>query len=239
MVHDRREYWERTLEDGFELTYQVYVALGLRCGAALAGPLGAKDRVQRWNRASDRIVRATFSHPTLALVEDGRLLKRRSVSGEPVRYVRAPAAVPDTPMATEQVHFAEPDASVALAIALEFRRCRFAACARYAGRVGRPLERAMVWWRLREISLERRAGRARPLALCYLLYLAGRSTMPGCLIVAGERWEWLNTVQGGRTGAWFEEIPIIRSQAPHAGILPWNSGRSQPLRCPSPAWCPL
>jgi hypothetical protein len=36
--------------------------------------------------------------------------------------------------------------------------------------------------------------------------------------------EWLNTVQGGRTGCWFEEIPLIRSQAPTAGIIPWTSG---------------
>ncbi len=36
--------------------------------------------------------------------------------------------------------------------------------------------------------------------------------------------EWLNTVQGGRAGAWFEEIPLVRSQAPTAGILPWTSG---------------
>ena len=36
--------------------------------------------------------------------------------------------------------------------------------------------------------------------------------------------EWLNTVQGGRTGAWFEEIPLLRSQAPTAGVLPWTSG---------------
>ena len=36
--------------------------------------------------------------------------------------------------------------------------------------------------------------------------------------------EWLNSVQGGRTGAWFEEIPLVRSQAPTAGVLPWTSG---------------
>jgi hypothetical protein len=29
---------------------------------------------------------------------------------------------------------------------------------------------------------------------------------------------------GGRTGAWFEAIPLVRSQAPTAGILPWTSG---------------
>ena len=29
---------------------------------------------------------------------------------------------------------------------------------------------------------------------------------------------------GGPHGAWFEEIPLLRSPAPTAGILPWTSG---------------
>ena len=36
--------------------------------------------------------------------------------------------------------------------------------------------------------------------------------------------EWLNTVQGGRAGAWFEAIPSIRPQQRTCGILPWTSG---------------
>ena len=34
---------------------------------------------------------------------------------------------------------------------------------------------------------------------------------------------WLLAVQGGNAGAWFEEIPLIRSQIPSAGIVPWTS----------------
>jgi hypothetical protein len=36
--------------------------------------------------------------------------------------------------------------------------------------------------------------------------------------------EWLNTVQGGRTGAWFEEIPSIRSLNRSCGLVQWTSG---------------
>ena len=36
--------------------------------------------------------------------------------------------------------------------------------------------------------------------------------------------EWLNTVQGGRAGAWFEEIPSIRSLNQSCGLVPWTSG---------------
>jgi hypothetical protein len=35
--------------------------------------------------------------------------------------------------------------------------------------------------------------------------------------------EWLNTVQGGRAGLWFEQIPITRSQERACGLIPWTS----------------
>ena len=64
MVHNRREYWERILDDGYELAYQTYVALGLRDAAELAGPLGAEDRAATWRAEADRIQHAMLSHPT-------------------------------------------------------------------------------------------------------------------------------------------------------------------------------
>jgi len=36
--------------------------------------------------------------------------------------------------------------------------------------------------------------------------------------------DWLNSVQGGRTGFWFEEIPVLRSNTKFCGIIPWTSG---------------
>ena len=35
--------------------------------------------------------------------------------------------------------------------------------------------------------------------------------------------EWLDTKAGGRSGAWLEEIPAVRSQEASAGIVPWTS----------------
>ena len=82
MVHNRREYWERILDDGYELAYQTYVVLGLRDAAELAEPLGAEDRAARWRAEADRTLHAMLSHPTRALVEDGRLIKRRGTNGQ-------------------------------------------------------------------------------------------------------------------------------------------------------------
>jgi GH15 family glucan-1,4-alpha-glucosidase len=55
MVHNRREFWERTFDDAYELAYQTYVILGLRDAASLAEPLGAQDRADRWRAEADRI----------------------------------------------------------------------------------------------------------------------------------------------------------------------------------------
>ena len=49
LVHNKREFWERSdahgIEDGFELAYQFWVSFGLAKGAALARLVG--DRARR------------------------------------------------------------------------------------------------------------------------------------------------------------------------------------------------
>ena len=115
MVHNRREFWERTFEDAYELVYQTYLVLGLRDAAALAEPLGAADSAGRWLSEADRIQKATFEPSGHGLVENGHLIKRRGVNGESVR------AFPfgDTtrmPHVNERVRLANPDAGTALPI---------------------------------------------------------------------------------------------------------------------------
>ena len=48
--------------------------------------------------------------------------------------------------------------------------------------------------------------------------------MPDCMKEAAGTLEWLNSVQGGRTGFWFEEIPMLRSNTKYCGLIPWTSG---------------
>ena len=223
MLHNRREFWERTLDGAYELAYQTYVVLGLRDAAALAEPLGAQDRAHRWRAEAKLIQEAMLNHPTRSLVEDGRLIKRRSVNGDRVRVIRFPAAAADVPLKTERVNLAEPDATMALPIAF--------------GLVdpGSPVARGT----LEELE---KLWNARWFGGGYERYhSSGQCDQPGpwtfatCFILRAQHeaglfdrsrrtLEWLNTVQGGRTGSWFEEIPLVRSQASTAGILPWTSG---------------
>ena len=222
LVHNRREFWERTLDDAYELAYQTYIILGLRDAAALAEPLEATAQAERWRHEADRIYEAAFGLPGGALIQDGRLIKRRSVNGEPVRKIHFAASAPDVPLKTERMNLAEPDATMALPIAY--------------GLV--PARSVLARNTLDELE-KLRDGRW--FGGGYERYhSSGQCDQPGpwpfasCFILRAQHeaqdWErsrrtleWLNTVQGGRTGAWFEEIPLVRSQSA-AGIVPWTSG---------------
>jgi hypothetical protein len=223
MVHNRREFWERTLDDAYELAYQTYVVLGLRDAADLAGPLGVPERAASWRVEADRMLDATLHHPTRALVAEGRLIKRRGVDGERVRTIRFPPGAADVPLQTERVNLSEPDATLALPIA-------FRLVDPTSDLARNTLEELEKLWSARWFG----GGYER-------YHSSGQCDQPGpwtfasCFILRAQHearqfdrsrrtLEWLHTMAGGRTGAWFEEIPLVRSQAPTAGIIPWTSG---------------
>jgi hypothetical protein len=223
MVHNRREFWERTLEDAYELAYQTYVVLGWREAAALAEPLGAADRAVRWRAEADRTQQALLSHPSRALIEQGRLIKRRGLDGQWVKSIRFPAAAPDVPLRTEQVHLSEPDATMALPIAFGLVEARSVLALKTLDEVEKLWGARWFGGGYERYHSSGQCDQPGPwtFASCFIL----RAQHEAGLFARSRRTlEWLNTMQGGRTGAWFEEIPLVRSQASTAGILPWTSG---------------
>ncbi len=122
MVHNRREYWERTFDDAYELIYQAYVALGLRTAADLAEPLDARDRAQTWREAAEKMWKSATSDPKFALVEKGKFIKRRNVDGKIFDIFRNPHPYqrggPEDAIETETIHALNPDSTAALPIAL-------------------------------------------------------------------------------------------------------------------------
>ena len=222
MVHDRREYWERTLEDAYELAYQTYLIQGLRDAADLAPAFGAQDRADRWRQEADRTFEALLHHPTRALVDQGHLIKRRNVTGEIADVIPSSSScLPGAPLCTESFHRLMPDASEALPIAFGI--------VEPTSPVARgTLDHLEQLWNTRwsdggydryNTSTQPDQPGPWPFASCFIL----RAQHEAKLYDRSRRTlEWLNTVQGGRSGCWFEEIPSTRSQEPHAGLIPWT-----------------
>jgi len=127
LLVNRREYWERHavhgIEEGMELAYQLHVAIGLESAARLARLLEHGERAKRWEAEGKRIKDAMLGDARYGLVEEGRLIKRRQVSGA-VQAEALPspqAGLPDgVPLLADGPHRLDPDTSTALPIALEF-----------------------------------------------------------------------------------------------------------------------
>ena len=224
MVHNRREFWERAFEDGYELAYQTYVILALREAAELAPALGAEDRSARWQKEADRIQQAMISHPNRALVRDGRLIKRRNVTGAVADDTAGfPGFFPDVPLKTERTNRLMPDASMALPIALGVVPAR----SELARRTLDDLEG--LWntrWSDGGYDRYHTSGQPDqpgpwPFATTFILRANHDA---GNFERSRRALEWLNTCPGGRAGMWFEETPSTRRQSPFSGLVCWTSG---------------
>jgi hypothetical protein len=225
MVHNRREFWERAFLDAYELSYQTYLVLGLRDAADLAPALGAEDQADKWRKEADRTLQAMLSHPTRALVVDGHFIKRRNVAGEVADMVpTGHGSNPDVPFRSEKHNRLYPDATMALPIAFGLVDPRSPLALK-------TLDEVEPLWNMRwfgggheryNSSSEQDAPGPWPFASCFIL----RALHDAGLYERSRRiLEWLNSVQGGRTGFWFEEIPLLRSQAKVlCGLIPWTSG---------------
>jgi hypothetical protein len=223
MVHNRREYWERTFDDAYELAYQTHLVVGLRDAAELAGALGAEERVERWRHEADRTLDSMLHHPTRALIEDGHLIKRRNVTGEVAWMTpRGLGEQASVPAYAERSNSLNPDASLALPIALGLVDAR--------GPVAlKTLDELEQLWNMRWMgggyerynsSSEPDTPGPWPFASCFIQ----RAQHDAGLFERSRRvLEWLNTVQGGRTGFWFEQIPLLHAER-ECGIIPWTSG---------------
>ncbi|MFO1449816.1 MAG: hypothetical protein U1F61_16785 [Opitutaceae bacterium] len=222
MVHNRREFWERTIEDGYELAYQACLISGLRDAASLSQSLGVPEKADGWRAEADGLEETVLRHPRFALVDQGRLIKRRSLTGERVRTVQFPASAPDVPLKTERVNLLEPDSSTMLPLLLGIVPPESA--------LGRATLNAMEelwsarWWGGGYERYHSSGQCDQPGPWTFASGFILRAQHDAGLFERSRRTlTWLHDVPGGRTGAWFEEVPIARSQAPTAGILPWTS----------------
>ena len=224
MVHNRREFWERTFDDAYELIYQTYVILGLREACKLAQLIGAEDKVEHWQKTADRMLDAMLSHPEKALVNDGHLIKRRNVTGEIADYFSGYAGyVYDCPQTVTFHHRLLPDATQALPIA-------FRVIDTQSDLATNTLNELEKLWNARWFSggYSRYNSSSEPnqvgpwaFATCFIM----RGQHEARLFERSRRsLEYLHSIPGGTTGAWFEEIPATRGTSKWDGVICWSTG---------------
>jgi hypothetical protein len=225
MVHNRREYWERTLNDGYELAYQTYMIRGLQDAADLAGTLGVPERATVWLTQARIIREAMLHHPSRSLVDQGALIKRRNIDGSVAVFMagpKLPSKPKDDPLSTEAYHWLNPDATYALPIFLRVIDPTSELSIR-------SLDKLETIWNGRWCfgGYERYHSSSQmdqPGPWTFATASIARAQHDAGLLDRSRRsLEWLFRIQGGNAGAWFEEIPLTRSQIPSAGIIPWTS----------------
>jgi len=229
MVHNKREFWERSdsfgVHDGFELTYQFWLWLGLERAGELAEHLGDTETATRWRAAASDIRTAVLSDPVYRMIENGHLIKRRRLDGSWQQHFVPPdraAMPPGSPIGTIDRPSCDPDTSSALPIAF--------------GMVAPQDEIALGTLNDLEGLWNQRWSFGG-----YSRYNTDSEPDPpapwpfGSLFVArayaevrdsDKVWRvlrWLGDIHGGKAGAWFERYgPSITPPAPPVSVVGWT-----------------
>ncbi len=229
LVRNGREFWERApafgVKEGFELAYQVWNIIGLRGAAEMASCVGDGASADYWRRAAGRMHASLVSHPKFSLIDNGRFIKRRLTGAEVQRTLEPPdrdVIAPGMPLRQELVSYCDPDATLALPVALELVEPSSEVAAR-------TLDELEKLWNQRwtsggyaryDVSSEPDSPGPWPFAT---LFIARANLEAGFHERVWRALNWLLQVPGGRAGAWLEfygDRPT--PPLPPVGIVPWT-----------------
>jgi hypothetical protein len=231
LMRNKREFWERNdtfgVEDGFEIAYQFWVSLGLEKGSELARLIGDTATASRWTKASAEIKDTVLNDPRFRLIEEGHFIKRRTRDGRWQKFMiptHRASMPPGSPLATEERPEAEPDTANVYPIIYEWVDPK--------GDVSRKtLDHMETLWNQRwtyggysryNTASEPDPGGPWPFAS---LFVARAAVEAGDSARAWRVLDWLATIHGGKSGAWFERYgPSITPPAPPVSIVGWAWG---------------
>lgn len=223
MVHNRREFWERTFDDAYELAYQTWVIVGLRCGADLSKHLNAEKKAKKWRREADKIEKVMLTHPTKRLIDNGHLIKRRGTDGKIVSIIkgRRPGA-PDSPAAVERQVSLMPDATMSLPISMGLIEPTSDLAKNTLDKLEELWNQAWACGGYGRYNYSSEGDQPGPWTFATTFMLRAQHEA-GMLERSRRSLEWLANTDGGNTGAWREAIPICRNQGMPAGLIVWTT----------------
>ncbi|MCI0514957.1 hypothetical protein L0128_17215 [candidate division KSB1 bacterium] len=228
LLHNQRESWERHaafgIEDGMELTYQIYVIQGLKCAAQMARRLNQNQLAESWEHAATKLTRATFTPGPFALIDDGHLIKRRRLDGAVQTQIQPPQPeilAAGVPLSAPGVHYLNPDATAVLPMVLDLLPDDHAVAQ------NTRLQMEQLWnlgwttggYSRYHISSEPDSPGPWPLTS---LIIAQAYLTAGDSAKVWRVLNWLYNLPGGAMGTWFEFYgPRPIPPLPQVGMIPW------------------
>ena len=228
LVHNKREFWERSdsfgIEDGFELAYQFWVSFGLAKCAALARLMGDGAAASRWDAASRAMQETMFHDPVFRFIEDGHLIKRRTRDGRwqkeavPPDRGKLPAG---SPIAVEEHSLLDPDTITVLPILFEMIPPGSPLCTETLRWVDRIWNQRWEGGGYPRYNVTGEDNPPAPWPLASML-VARASAAAGEYDRVWRVLEWLDRI-GGCSGSWFERYgQSITPPMPPVGIVGWT-----------------
>ncbi|MBD3386660.1 hypothetical protein GF407_17285 [candidate division KSB1 bacterium] len=228
LLHNQREFWERHsaygVEDGFELCYQVFVAVGLTCAADFARINGEEELAREWEKKAKTLKDAVLSDRTFSMIENGHLIKRRDLQGNQQKTINPDAkqVIPESvPIMRDGEHSLDPDSSSALPIAIEFMDPTSSPAQKTLDEMEKlwNMEWSFGGYSRYNVTSEPDSAAPWPLAS---VFIAQANLEAGNEERVWRVLDWLHTVPGALSGSWYE-IYGNRPVPPYAqiGIIPW------------------
>jgi hypothetical protein len=229
LLRNCREYWERHaaygIRDGYELSHQVFVTVGLEKAYELGMHLGEVELAKKWEGASKVLRNAMLTDPKFKMVEADHFIKRRLASGEvqrtlvPLDKSFLPKGVP----LVEHVEaYLDPDSSEALPIVFNLIPPDSTLSKGTMGHL------ELLWnqeWKgggygRYHVSSEPDSPGPWPFAT---LFIAQAYLELGDSEKVWRALNWLLNEQGGESGSWFEFYgPRPVPPFPQVGVVPWT-----------------
>ncbi|HEY6172170.1 MAG TPA: hypothetical protein VIX80_07930 [Candidatus Kapabacteria bacterium] len=122
MLIAARDIWERSeamgIKNGYDVAHQTFAILGLEAASQISKYIGETEKSLTWENAAKKMRDSFLNHPTHSMIEDGIIIKRRSVDGAVQRTLAIKkkndkymsSLVPDAmPLGSKGEHHLEPD----------------------------------------------------------------------------------------------------------------------------------
>ena len=184
--------------------------------------LEVEDKAEYWRKEAGIILNATLNHPTAKLVDNGHLIKRRNTTGEIKDVFKYYSWAEGAPGGLESLSCIYPDASMALPIAMHVIDPKSELAKNTLNELEKLWNQRWSFGGYDRYNTSSQGDQPGPWSFATTFILRAQHEA-GLLDMSRRSLDWLYNNAGRRTGACYEEIPLIKGTFYTSGLLPWTS----------------